>query len=170
MIHGRTAAEAPAPAGGSRRLALAASLGNAIEWYDFAVYGALASTLARVFFPAAGGEAALQQSFAVFAIGFLMRPVGSLVLGPIGDRLGRRQLLILSVSLMAIASTAIGLLPSQDQWGPLSGRLLILLRMLQGFALGGSTPVRSPLWWSQHRRSVGGEAPAFRPPARCWGW
>lgn len=134
-------AERPGPAcrGGSlqRRQLLAAGLGNALEWYDFAVYGALASTLARVFFPASSGETALLQSLSVFAVGYLMRPLGSLVLGPVGDRIGRRSLLMLSVLVMAVASTLIGLLPSPDRWGSSAGGLLILLRMAQGFSLGG---------------------------------
>jgi MHS family proline/betaine transporter-like MFS transporter len=123
--------------GSRRRQVLAATLGNALEWYDFAVYGALASTLGRVFFPASDPEKALLQSFTVFALGYLMRPVGSLVLGPIGDRIGRRTLLLVSMAVMAAASTLIGLLPTQLPWGLSAGWLLILLRMLQGFSLGG---------------------------------
>jgi len=126
-------------AAGSRswRLTLAASVGNGLEWYDFAVYGAMAATLGRVFFPASDPGAALLQSFAVFAVGYLMRPVGSLVLGPLGDRVGRGRLLQVSMLVMALASLLIGLLPGHDAWGLAAGRLLILLRMLQGFSLGG---------------------------------
>lgn len=92
----------------------------------------------RVFFPpAAAGEGALVQGFAVFAIGYLMRPVGSLVLGPVGDRLGRRWLLMVRVLGIAIACTLIGLLPTHQQWGASAGRLLIALHMFQGLALGG---------------------------------
>lgn len=116
---------------------LAICLGNAVEWFDFAVYGSLAASLGRVFFPDSDPGTALLQSFAVFAVGFLMRPLGSLVLGPIGDRIGCRPLLLISVLMMAVASTLIGILPGHRQWGAAAGGLLILLRMVQGFSLGG---------------------------------
>lgn len=119
------------------RLTLAASLGNLLEWYDFAVYGALAATLGRVFFPASAPGSALLQSFAVFAVGYLMRPVGSLVLGPVGDRIGRRRLLQVSMAVMALASVLIGLLPSHGQAGNGAAAMLVALRMAQGFSLGG---------------------------------
>ncbi|MEY2644070.1 MAG: hypothetical protein RLZZ611_719 [Cyanobacteriota bacterium] len=120
-----------------RRAALAALLGNALEWYDFAAYGYVASALGHVFFPA--DAVALQRlaSFGVFAVGYLMRPVGSLVLGPLGDLLGRRLMLSLSIVLMGASSLAIGLLPGHAQIGMTAGVLLILLRMLQGFSVGG---------------------------------
>ena len=83
-----------------RAAALAALLGNALEWYDFAVYGYVASALGQAFFPAEVPALQTMASFAVFAVGFLMRPIGSLVLGPLGDLLGRR--LMLSVSLVGL--------------------------------------------------------------------
>jgi len=118
-------------------LTVAASLGNLLEWYDFAVYGALAATLGRVFFPASAPGSALLQSFAVFAVGYLMRPVGSLVLGPVGDRIGRRRLLQVSMAVMALASVLIGLLPGHGQAGHGAAAMLVALRMAQGFSLGG---------------------------------
>jgi MHS family proline/betaine transporter-like MFS transporter len=120
-----------------RTAAVAALLGNALEWYDFAVYGYVASALGKAFFPAEVPLLQTMASFAVFAVGYLMRPLGSLVLGPLGDLLGRRLMLSLSIVIMGIASLAIGLLPTHSQIGPTAGLLLVLLRMLQGFSVGG---------------------------------
>ena len=120
-----------------RFAALAALLGNALEWYDFAVYGYVASALGQAFFPAEVPALQTMASFGVFAVGYLMRPVGSLVLGPLGDLLGRRLMLSLSIVIMGVSSLAIGLLPTHAQIGMAAGILLILLRMLQGFSVGG---------------------------------
>jgi MHS family proline/betaine transporter-like MFS transporter len=120
-----------------RTAALAALLGNALEWYDFAVYGYVASALGEAFFPAEATALRTLAAFGVFAVGYLMRPVGSLVLGPLGDLLGRRLMLSLSILIMGLSSLAIGLLPSHAQIGISAGILLILLRMLQGFSVGG---------------------------------
>ena len=120
-----------------RTAALAALLGNALEWYDFAVYGYVASALGRAFFPAEAPALQTMASFGVFAVGYLMRPVGSLLLGPIGDLLGRRQMLSLSIVIMGLSSLLIGLLPTHAQIGAAAGILLVLLRMLQGFSVGG---------------------------------
>ncbi|MFZ9464080.1 MAG: MFS transporter, partial [Vulcanococcus sp.] len=120
-----------------RTAALAALLGNALEWYDFAVYGYVASALGEAFFPAEATALRTLAAFGVFAVGYLMRPVGSLVLGPLGDLLGRRLMLRLSILIMGLSSLAIGLLPSHAQIGISAGILLILLRMLQGFSVGG---------------------------------
>lgn len=120
-----------------RSAGIAAGIGNALEWFDFAVYGYLATPLGAAFFPA--DDAALQAiaAFGVFAVGYLMRPVGSLLLGPIGDLLGRRLMLTISILVMGISSLAIGLLPTHAQWGAAAGLTLVLLRMLQGLSLGG---------------------------------
>ena len=120
-----------------RTAAVAALLGNALEWYDFAVYGYVASALGKAFFPAEVPVLQTMASFAVFAVGYLMRPVGSLVLGPLGDLLGRRLMLSLSIVIMGLSSLAIGLLPTHSQIGVSAGVLLVLLRMLQGFSVGG---------------------------------
>lgn len=120
-----------------RFAALAALLGNALEWYDFAVYGYLASALGQAFFPAEVPALQTLASFGVFAVGYLMRPVGSLLLGPLGDLLGRRLMLSVSIVIMGLSSLAIGLLPTHAQIGMAAGTLLVLLRMLQGFSVGG---------------------------------
>lgn len=120
-----------------RTAALAALLGNALEWYDFAVYGYVASALGAAFFPAEVPALQTMASFGVFAVGYLMRPVGSLVLGPLGDLLGRRRMLSVSIVIMGLASLAIGLLPTHAQIGMAAGVSLVLLRMLQGFSVGG---------------------------------
>ena len=120
-----------------RIAALAALLGNALEWYDFAVYGYVASALGAAFFPAEVPALQTMASFGVFAVGYLMRPVGSLVLGPLGDLLGRRLMLSVSIVIMGLSSLAIGLLPTHAQIGMAAGTLLVLLRMLQGFSVGG---------------------------------
>ncbi|MFM7311653.1 MAG: MFS transporter [Cyanobium sp.] len=120
-----------------RIAALAALLGNALEWYDFAVYGYVASALGGAFFPADVPALQTMASFAVFAVGYLMRPVGSLVLGPLGDLFGRRLMLSLSIVLMGVSSLLIGLLPTHAQIGIGAGLLLVLLRMVQGFSVGG---------------------------------
>ena len=112
-------------------------MGNSLEWYDFAVYGYMASALGRAFFPAEVPALQTMASFGVFAVGYLMRPVGSLVLGPLGDLLGRRLMLSLSIVIMGLSSLLIGLLPTHAQIGMAAGLLLVLLRMLQGFSVGG---------------------------------
>lgn len=112
-------------------------LGNLLEWYDFAIYGYLAQALGDAFFPSKSNSAALLSSFAVFAVGFLMRPIGSLVLGPLADLYGRRRMLLLSLTLMGGSSLLIGLLPTRLQWGETATVLLVLLRMVQGFSVGG---------------------------------
>jgi MHS family proline/betaine transporter-like MFS transporter len=121
-----------------RRLAaLAALLGNALEWYDFAVYGYVASALGRAFFPPEAPGLQTLAAFGVFAVGYLMRPVGSMVLGPVGDLLGRRLMLSLSITTMGLASLLIALLPTYGQVGAPAAGLLVLLRMVQGFSVGG---------------------------------
>ncbi|MFM1812836.1 MAG: hypothetical protein RLZZ336_1774, partial [Cyanobacteriota bacterium] len=123
-------------AGQRYRAALAALLGNALEWYDFAVYGYVASDLGQAFFPADVPGLQTLAAFGVFAVGYLMRPVGSIVLGPLGDLLGRRQMLSLSIVIMGLSSLFIGLLPTHSQIGMAAGTCLVLLRMLQGFSVG----------------------------------
>ncbi|MBL4768147.1 MAG: MFS transporter [Rhodobacteraceae bacterium] len=121
-----------------KRKAIAAGLvGNILEWYDFAVYGFFAPILATLFFPSDDPVTSLIAAYGAFAAGFLMRPVGAVIFGHIGDRLGRKRALTLSIVLMAIPSLCIGLLPTYEQIGVTAGVLLVVLRMLQGVAVGG---------------------------------
>ncbi|WP_329117861.1 glycine betaine/L-proline transporter ProP [Streptomyces sp. NBC_01465] len=120
-----------------KRAVKAASLGNAMEWFDFGIYAYLASTIGHVFFSGAGDTVQLLSSFATFAVAFLVRPIGGMVFGPMGDKIGRKKVLALTMVLMAIGTFAIGLLPSYAAIGFWSPVLLILFRMLQGFSTGG---------------------------------
>lgn len=129
-----TTAEVPAQT--LRRTSVAAAIGNTVETYDYAVYGFLATVLAKIFFPAWSPGAALLSSFAVFGSAFLARPAGALVFGPLADRLGRRPALVASLLLMAGASTLIGLLPTTKSIGIAAPIVLVLLRFTQGLAGG----------------------------------
>jgi len=119
------------------RTALAGLIGNVLEWFDFAVYGYFASDIGKQFFPQSSHAAQQMQTFGVFALGFLARPVGSLVLGAVGDRIGRRALLTLSIAMMGGATLILGLLPTHEQIGVAAPLLLMLMRLTQGFSLGG---------------------------------
>ncbi|MFD3534521.1 glycine betaine/L-proline transporter ProP [Streptomyces sp. NPDC058664] len=120
-----------------KRAVRAASLGNAMEWFDFGIYAYLAVTLGHVFFPSGNDTVQLLSSFATFAVAFLIRPLGGMVFGPMGDRLGRKKVLALTMILMAVGTFAIGLIPSYASIGFWAPVLLILFRMLQGFSTGG---------------------------------
>jgi MHS family proline/betaine transporter-like MFS transporter len=120
-----------------RRVIVAGTVGNVLEWYDFALFGVLAPVIAAHFFPSADPLAGLINSYAVFAIGFLARPLGGIIFGYIGDRFGRRQALVLSVVLMALPTATMGLLPTYQQVGILAPILLTLLRIVQGISTGG---------------------------------
>ena len=119
------------------RTALAGLIGNVLEWFDFAVYGYFASDIGQQFFPQSSHAAQQLLTFGVFALGFGARPIGSLVLGRVGDRIGRRALLTLSIALMGGATLAIGLLPTYAQIGTAAPALLLAMRIVQGFSLGG---------------------------------
>ncbi|MEQ3553014.1 MFS transporter [Pseudonocardia nematodicida] len=120
-----------------RRAATAASVGNVAEWYDFGIYSYLAAVvLNRVFFPDAG-EWSLVLTLGAFAAAFLVRPLGGLVFGVLGDRIGRTRVLAYTVLLMAGATIALGLVPSHDTIGVAAPILVLLIRMLQGFSAGG---------------------------------
>lgn len=120
-----------------RRAVTGASIGNAVEWFDFAIYGFLATFIAGQFFPAGDETAALLNTFAIFAAAFFMRPLGGFVFGPLGDRIGRQRVLALVILLMSAATLGIGLLPTYDAIGVLAPLLLLVLRCLQGFSAGG---------------------------------
>lgn len=119
-----------------RRLA-AGFLGNVLEWYDFAVYGFFATTIGTLFFPADDHVSSLIAAFGAFAIGFLMRPLGAVLFGHIGDRFGRKTLLVLSSLSMALATCSVGLLPTHADIGAAAAFLMVALRMVQGLSVGG---------------------------------
>jgi len=122
-----------------RRIVIASVLGNALEWYDFFLYGTAAALIfAPLFFPA-GTDPVLgtMASFAGFAVGFLARPLGGLIFGHIGDKSGRKTALVMTLAIMGVATFAMGLLPTFEQAGYLAPTCLVLLRVLQGVASGG---------------------------------
>jgi MFS transporter, MHS family, proline/betaine transporter len=134
--------EALAPTGeadpnGVRQAITAAVIGNTVEWYDFAIYGFLATYIAKKFFPSSDDTAALLNTFAVFAAAFFMRPLGGFFFGPLGDRIGRQRVLAIVIVLMSLSTVGVGLVPSYDKIGVGAPLLLLLLRCLQGFSAGG---------------------------------
>ncbi|WNW14136.1 MFS transporter [Pseudomonas sp. DTU_2021_1001937_2_SI_NGA_ILE_001] len=120
-----------------RKVIVAAAIGNFVEWFDFAVYGFLATTIALLFFPSGDASVALLKTFAVFAVAFAFRPLGGIVFGMLGDRIGRKRTLAMTILLMAAATTLIGLLPTYASIGLLAPVLLTLIRCAQGFSAGG---------------------------------
>jgi metabolite-proton symporter len=120
------------------RVVAASMAGTTVEWYDFFLYGVAAAVVfPSVFFPSGDPAAGTLASLATFAIGFVARPVGGLVFGHYGDRIGRKKLLVVSLLMMGVATFAIGLLPGYATIGVAAPLLLVLLRLVQGFALGG---------------------------------
>lgn len=120
-----------------RKAVAGSAMGNCIEWYDFGVFGFMPAILGQVFFNAGSTSEGALATFALLAVTFVIRPFGSFVLGPLGDRLGRQKVLALTVILMSGSTFCIGLLPSWETIGPAAAVLIILLRALQGFSAGG---------------------------------
>ena len=119
------------------RVLAAGFIGNILEWYDFAVYGFFAPTIGKLFFPSDNPTTSLIAAFGAFAAGFLMRPVGAVLFGHIGDRVGRKKALMLSVMMMAVPTLLVGVLPTHAQIGVSAAVLMVLLRMIQGVSVGG---------------------------------
>ncbi|MBU2362444.1 MAG: MFS transporter [Alphaproteobacteria bacterium] len=131
------ATDAPEKPTSLRTVIAASSAGTTFEWYDFFVFGSLTGVISKTFFTGLPETAALAAALALFGTGFLFRPLGALVFGRIGDRAGRKGAFLATVLLMGGATVAIGLLPSYTQAGIIGPLLLILMRIIQGFALGG---------------------------------
>jgi len=121
----------------TRRIVAAGAIGNVLEWYDFAIYGYFAASIGRTFFPQTDHVAQVLAAFGVFAIGYLMRPLGGAVTGYIGDRFGRPTALTVSVVAMAVPTFLVGALPGYQTLGIAAPILLTLLRMIQGLSVGG---------------------------------
>ena len=124
-----------APQAASRSSMVIAALSTVVEWYDFTLYLYIATILSRVFF--GGGETALIAALAAFAIAYVLRPLGGIVFGYVGDRFGRRRMMLISVAVMTVAMLATGLMPTGAQMGPAAGTVFILLRCVMGFSVGG---------------------------------
>ncbi len=127
----------PAKPWSMARLVTASSAGTAFEWYDFFIFGSLATVISRVFFAGLDQTSALIAALGLFAAGFAFRPLGAIIFGVMGDRVGRKATFLTTVSLMGVSTFAIGLLPDYEQAGIISPILLIFLRICQGTALGG---------------------------------
>jgi len=129
---------APSVSSQLKKVVMSCMVGNALEWYDFALYGYFAAIIGRMAFPSSGDViGTLLKSYGVFFAGFVMRPLGALVFGHIGDRHGRKRALMLSIYCMAIPTTLIGLLPTYAQVGVWAPIFLTVLRLFQGLSMGG---------------------------------
>ena len=134
-----------------RKRMLAVGIGNFMEWFDFAIYGYFAAIIGAQFFPSGDATAEMLSALAVFAVGFLSRPIGALFLGPMGDRLGRRAVLIITVMGMGIITALIGLVPSYAAIGIAAPIMVVVLRLLQGMMVGGE--------WTSAAAYIGESAP-----------
>jgi MHS family proline/betaine transporter-like MFS transporter len=123
-----------------RKVIAAGAIGNVLEWYDFAIYGYFAAIIGRIFFPHEDPVAQLISAYGIFAIGYVVRPLGAVLIGHIGDRFGRRMALTLSVAAMAIPTFLIGVLPGYQTLGLAAPVLLTVLRLFQGLSVGGESP------------------------------
>lgn len=121
------------------KLLMSSMLGTILEWYDFSIFAYLTPILSTLFFPKQNASAALIATYSIFAVGFLVRPLGAAFFGHYGDRFGRRKMLVVSLVLISIATTCMGLLPTYQQIGMLAPILLTMLRLIQGFCVGGET-------------------------------
>jgi MHS family proline/betaine transporter-like MFS transporter len=125
------------PPAGNRRAVAAAVIGNTLEWYDFAVYGFFALTIAKLFFPTGDATVSLLLTVATFGVGFVMRPVGAIVLGSLADRRGRKAALSLTILLMAVGTAMIAFAPTYASIGPWAPAIIVAARLIQGFSAGG---------------------------------
>lgn len=142
-----------------RRAAVLATLGNVLEWYDFTVYGFLAAYIATTFFPREDRIASLLAAFAVFAVGFIARPLGALILGPLVDKKGRKSVMLVSMMLMALGSLLVGIAPGYLVAGATGAVLVVFGRLLQGFSAGGefgSSAVYLVEWADERKRGLYG--------------
>lgn len=119
------------------RVVAAGMIGNVIEWYDFALYGFMAVIISELFFPHGDKTVSLLATYGVFAAGFLMRPLGAVFFGHLGDTIGRKPVLLISVFMMVLPTILLGIMPTFEDWGIYASICLVLIRLLQGFSVGG---------------------------------
>ena len=155
-----------------RKAITAASLGNAMEWFDFGVYGFVAYALGKVFFPGADPSVQMVAALATFSVPFLIRPLGGLFFGMLGDKYGRQKILAITIVIMSISTFCIGLIPSYASIGIWAPILLLLCKMAQGFSVGGEYTGRRFLSQST-RQTVSADLWAVgwtsaRLPGLCW--
>ena len=127
------------------RLIAACTIGNALEFFDFVVYSFFAATIGKLFFPAADPVAQLLLSFAIYGVGFFLRPLGGVVLGTYADSRGRKRATVLTLMLMALGTVMIGLVPTYDQIGFIAPLLVVIGRLIQGFSAGGEVGASTTL-------------------------
>src|SRR6195952_2836724 len=151
-----------------RRAALGSAIGTTIEWYDFFLYNtAAALVFPHLFFPASSAYAGAMQAFATYAVGFAARPVGAAIFGHWGDRIGRKTTLIITLLVMGIASALVGVLPGTASIGVAAPLILVLLRLVQGIAIGGEwsgSVLLAMEWGDQDRRGLLGSAAQIGVP------
>src|SRR5258708_29835973 len=119
------------------KIITAASLGTMIEWYDFYIFGSLTAIISGKFFPSTDPTVSVLSWLATFATGFLVRPFGAIVFGRLGDLIGRKYTFLVTLTIMGLSTTVIGLMPTYAQIGFFAPLILLILRLLQGLALGG---------------------------------
>lgn len=142
----------------ARRAVLASCIGHTLEWYEFTIYGYLALTIGAKFFPT-NELTSLLLTFATFGVGFVARPLGGILLGRFGDKYGRKPVMLLTFFIMAFSTTAMGLLPTYETMGLIAPILLVAVRLLQGFSLGGEWAVAAAFmveWAPKERRGLYG--------------
>ncbi|ACP23584.1 major facilitator family transporter (plasmid) [Sinorhizobium fredii NGR234] len=149
-----------------RRVIIAASVGNIIEWYDFYIFGSLAAVLSVKFFEQSHPVAALLSTIALFTAGFLIRPLGAFLFGWMGDRVGRKYTFLMTLSGMGLGTGAIGLIPTYEAIGLTAAFILFGLRS-RACAWAGNMAAPSPMWPNMSRMNAGATTPAgFRPLQR----
>jgi MFS transporter, MHS family, proline/betaine transporter len=120
-----------------KKATTATAIGNLVEWYEYGIYSYTAAIIGSQFFPEESSSVALLYGFAIFAISFFFRPLGGIIFGSIGDRLGRKKILVVTIMMMSLATAIIGVIPNYESIGFIAPLLLIIMRMIQGLAAGG---------------------------------
>ena len=157
-----------------RKVILASSLGTIFEWYDFYLYGALAAIIARQFFTALEPTSAFIFALLAFAAGFIVRPIGAVVFGGLGDMIGRKYTFLATIVIMGVSTALVAVLPTYSTAGAFAPIALVLLRMLQGLALGGEYG-GAAIYVAEHapQNRRGAYPPGSRQPPRSacsWRW